>query len=421
MEEMITLPNGVRILTQPVPGVRSAALGIFVGTGSRHEKARESGAAHFIEHMTFKSTHRRTAEELAQEIDEVGGQVNAYTTKESTCFYARCLDSHLDRVIDLLCDMLFSCAFLEEEVARERGVILEEIGMYQDTPEDLVAERLSAAVYPGSALGRPILGTAKTLEQMDGAWLREYRRTHYRPDRIVVSLAGSFAGAAVDELKGRFAQLEPGPAAPVRPARYRPAVTVRRKATEQNHLVLAFPSPSYLDPRRYQMQLLSSILGGGVSSRLFREVREKRGLCYTVYSYIADHEDTGLLGLYTALSPETEGEALAALCRIARELAHTGPERAELERAREQTKANILMGLESTQARMSRAGASQLLYGRVPSIEEIIAGYDAVTPEQLRDLAAEVFDFGRASLSAVGRVWKAEEYRERLEKAREDA
>ena len=416
MEETITLPNGVRILTQAVPGVRSAALGIFVGTGSRHEKAGESGAAHFIEHMTFKSTARRTAEELSQEIDGVGGQVNAYTTKETTCFYARCLDTHLDRVIDLLCEMLFQCAFREEEVETERGVILEEIGMYQDDPEDLVAERLAAAVYKGTALGRPILGSPRTLEKMDGAWLREYKRAHYRPDRVVVSLAGSFSPRAVDALRERFSRLEPAPAAPLRPACYRPAVTVRRKATEQNHLILAFPSPSYLDERRYQMQLLSSILGGGVSSRLFREVRERRGLCYTVYSYISDHEDTGLLGLYTALSPDTEEQALAALCRIVQELARTGPGEEELSRAREQAKANILMGLESTRARMSRMGVSQLLYGRVPSLEEVIAGYDAVTVGQLRELSQELFDFRRASLSAVGRVWRGEEYRQRLER-----
>ena len=411
MHDMITLDNGVRILTQPVPAVRTAAIGVFVGTGSRHETAAQSGAAHFLEHMAFKSTQHRTTDQLARQIDAVGGQVNAYTTKESTCFYARCLDTHLEQVIDLLCDMLFHSAFLQEEVDTERGVILEEIGMYKDAPEDLVAERLSAVVYKGSALARPILGTKKTLETMTGDWLREYRRTHYRPDRIVVSLAGSFTPAAVDELKARFSALSGAKSPAIKPVEYKSALTLRRKAIEQNHLILAFPALSYLDEGRYAMHLLSSILGGGVSSRLFQEVREKRGLCYTVYSYIADHEDTGLLGLYTALSPDTEGEALDTLCRVAADLAERGPEQEELDRAREQAKSNLLMGLESTQARMSHMGTAMLLRGKVSSTDEVIAAYDAVTTQKVQALAQQVFDFGRASLSAVGRVRSAEEYR----------
>lgn len=411
MYDMITLPNGVRILTQPVPAVRTAAIGIFVGTGSRHETAAQSGAAHFLEHMAFKSTEHRTTDQLARQIDAVGGQVNAYTTKESTCFYARCLDTHLEQVIDLLCDMLFHSSFLSEEVDTERGVILEEIGMYKDAPEDLVTERLSAAVYKGSALARPILGTKKTLETMTGEWLRQYRTDHYRPDRIVVSLAGSFTHSVVDELKSRFSALSAAPTPAIKPVCYHSAVTVRRKAIEQNHLILAFPSLSYLDEGRYAMHLLSSILGGGVSSRLFQEVREKRGLCYTVYSYIADHEDTGLLGLYTALSPETEQEALSTLCRVAADLAEHGPEQEELDRAREQAKSNILMSLESTQARMSHMGIAMLLRNQVASTDQVIRSYDAVTTRQIRALAQRVFDFGRASLSAVGKVGAAEDYR----------
>jgi len=413
MFDMITLPNGVRILTQAVPAVRTAALGIFIGFGSRYEGAAEGGAAHFIEHMTFKSTTHRSTGALAREIDTVGGQVNAYTTKEFTCFYARCLDIHLDRVTDLLCDMFFSSAFLQEEMDTELGVILEEIGMYQDAPEDLVAERLSAAAYPG-ALGRPILGTEKTLRGMTGEWLRSYKWEHYRPDRVVVSLAGSFPPQAVEELKSRFSAMEGPPSPALKQAVYRPAVTVKRKAIEQNHLILAFPALSYLDKRRYALHLLSSILGGGVSSRLFQEMRERRGLCYTVYSYIADHEDTGLLGLYTALSPETEGEALETMCHIIRQLADQGPQPDELDRAREQAKANVLMGLESTQSRMSHMGTSQLLCGEVPSAQDILDRYNAVTARQLRELAGELFDFSRASLSAVGRVQTKDGYSEWL-------
>ena len=410
MYEMITLPNGVRILTQPIPAVRTAAVGVFVGTGSRHESAGQSGAAHFLEHMAFKSTLNRSTDRLAMDIDSIGGQMNAYTTKESTCFYTRCLDLHLPRAIELLGDMLLNGAFLDEEVDTERGVILEEIGMYRDTPEDLVNELLNAAVYRGHSLARPILGTRRTLSAMTGDRLRDYRRSHYLPHNIVISLAGSFTQNDVEQLKSLFSVLTPGKRKKSKAARYRPDTTVRKKAIEQNHIIVGFPAPSFLDSRRYQMTLLSSILGGGVSSRLFQQVREQQGLCYTVYSYISDHEDTGLLGLYTALSPQTEDKALTTMCRVAAEMAEHGPTADELDRAREQAKANVLMGLESTQARMSHAGNSMLLRGKVSSPDEILAAYDAVTAQQVRDLAGEVLDFSQASLSAVGRIRTGDAY-----------
>ena len=415
MYRSITLPNGARILTQRIPGVRSAALGFFVGAGSRHERASENGAAHFIEHMSFKGTATRSAGDLAREMDAIGGQVNAYTTKEHTCYYARCLDSHLDRAEDLLCDMLFASRFDQGDVDLERGVILEEIGMYEDTPEDLCAERLSMAVYKGDSLGRPILGRASTLEKMTGEWLRQWQQDHYRPQAMVVSLAGSFSQHHVDALVERLSALPEGPLPPSRQAYYRSAVTVRKKAIEQNHLILAFPGLSYLDERRYQLLLLNSILGGGCSSRLFQQLREQRGLCYSVYSYVSDHADTGFLGIYTGLSREQEQPALETVRAIVSQLAEQGPTQEELDRAREQAKANILMGLESVQARMSHLGSSTLLYGRVREPEELLAAYDQVTREDLRLLSQEMFAFPRASLSAVGRVRQSEEYANWLE------
>jgi predicted Zn-dependent peptidase len=411
MYQEITLPNGARLLTEEVPGARSAALGFFVGVGSRHESAKSSGAAHFIEHMLFKGTDRRSTARLAKDIDAIGGQVNAYTTKEHTCFYARSLDSHLDQSLDLLQDMLFHSRFAQEDVDTERGVILEEIGMYEDTPEDLVAERLSAAVYKGTALARPILGTQSTLSGMTGEWLAQWQREHYCPGAMVAALAGSFSPAQVDQLRDCLAALEPGPAPAVQtPVAYHPAVTTRRKAIEQNHLILAHPSLSYLDERRPQLLLLNALLGGGCSSRLFQEVREKRGLCYTVYSYVSDHVDTGLLGVYTAVNPEQEGQALDTVRQVVSDLADHGPTQEELDRVREQAKANLLMGMESIQSRMSHLGSSTLLYGRVRQPDELIARYDAVTREQLRDLAQAIFLPSQASLSAVGRVGTAQSY-----------
>ena len=412
--EKITLPNGVRILTEHVPAVRSAALGIYVGTGSRQEKAAENGAAHFIEHMLFKGTARRTAADLAGEMDAVGGQINAYTTKESTCFYARVLDTHLPQATDILCDMFFSSKFDESDVETERGVVLEEIGMYEDNPEDLCAERLAAGVYHGSALARPILGRKATLEKMTGAWLKEYMTSHYLASDIVVSLAGSFGQKDVDDLKARFSAMPAGGLGKPKAAVYTPCITVKKKAIEQNHLTLAFPGLPYHDSRRFALQLLSSILGSGMSSRLWQQVREQRGLCYSIYSYGAGHADTGLYAVYTALGRETEAEAIRTIVDTVKAFRDGGVTREELDRAREQSKANVLMGLESTQARMAHLGRSELTMGEVLTPDQIIAAYDAVTADDVRALAEEMFDFSRASLSAVGRVRTADEYRELL-------
>ena len=410
MHQTISLPNGARVLTEAMPGVRSAALGFFVGVGSRHEDPAHNGCAHFIEHMLFKGTHRRTAADLARDMDAIGGQFNAYTTKEHTCFHGRTLDIHLDRSLDILSDMLFHSKFAQEDIDTERGVILEEISMYEDTPDDLVSERLNAAVYKGSPLARPILGTQATLSQVTGESLAAWQRTHYAPGSLVASLAGSFTDAQVRKLCDCLSALEPGEENTTRPAAYRPAVTVRKKAIEQNHVILAYPSITYLDDRRQQLALLNSILGGGCSSRLFQEVREKRGLCYTTYSYVSDNADTGLLGIYTGTNREQERAALDTIRAVVSDLAEHGPTQEELDRVRDQVKASILMGAESVQSRMSRIGVAQLLYGRVRDTEETMALYDAVTRDQLRDLAQELFRPEAASLSAVGRVSTAADY-----------
>ena len=410
MYRPITLPNGARLLLQEVPGAQSAALGFFVGVGSRHEAPRENGAAHFIEHMLFKGTARRSAGQLARDMDAIGGQFNAYTTKEHTCFYGRTLDRHLDEGLDILADMLFHSRFDQGDVELERGVILEEIGMYEDTPEDLVSERLSAAVYRGTPLARPNQGPEATQEGMTGEWLARWQRKHYHAGNLVAALAGKFSPAQADSLRDLLAALPSGLPAQSPPVTYRPAVTAKKKAIEQNHLILAFPAPSYLDERRPQVLLLNALLGGGCSSRLFQQLREERGLCYSVYSYVADHADTGLLGIYAAVSRDQEWAALEGARRVALELADHGPSQEEVDRVREQAKANLLMGSESVQARMSHLGSSALLYGRVRETEELLDLYDAVTREQLRDLAGALFRMEAASLSAVGRVGSSADY-----------
>ena len=414
MYEKIVLSNGVRILHEYIPHVRSASLGLWVGTGSRYEDTPMSGASHFIEHMLFKGTQTRTAAELAGIMDAIGGQTNAFTTKECTCYHGRVLDMHLPRLTDVLSDMLFNSRFDEADVQNERGVILEEIDMYEDTPEDLSAERLSSAVFGGNSLARPILGKKSTLGKMTGASLRQYMAVHYRPDSVVVALSGSYKPEDIDRLRDVFSAMPTGGQNTFKSAAYTPAFTVRRKSLEQNHLSIAFPGVSVTDGSRFVLQLLSDILGGGMSSRLFQTVRETRGLCYSVYSYGSSYIDTGLFSIYTALSRETEREALSVITAEIRKFKADGVTEEELSRAREQVKANVLMGLESTSTRMNRLGRNELYFGSVPEPDEIIARYDAVTADDIQKLSQRCLDFAQASFSAVGRVESADAYRELL-------
>jgi predicted Zn-dependent peptidase len=410
MYEKRTLPNGVRILFEEIPYVRSAAAGIWTGTGSRHERPDQSGISHFIEHMVFKGTTSRSAAELAELSDAIGGQLNAYTTKEYTCFYAHALDEHLPLALDLLCDMFFCSTFDEADVDTERGVILEEIGMYEDTPEDLCTERLFASIFRGSSLSRPILGNPAALRKITGRRRRAWRRDQYLPQNTVVSLSGSFSQAEIDYLCDRFSQMSGSPRRPLSAVNYQPAITVRQKEIEQNHLCIAFPGLPATSPDRYAMQLLSVILGGGVSSRLFQLLREKLGLCYNIYTFGAGHADIGVFCIYAALNPAMEPRAFEAICKTIRELTQTGVTEAELHRAREQVKANVLMGMESTTSRMNHLARSELYHGYISSQEEIAAAYVAVKLEAVLDLARNIFDFERVSLSAVGRVRTSRQY-----------
>ena len=413
MYEKITLPNGVRIVHENIPHVRSVAMGIWIATGSRYEPARMSGASHFIEHMLFKGTDTRTAADLADIMDSIGGQVNAFTTKECTCFHGRVLDTHFDRLTDVLCDMFFNAKFDEEDVQNERGVIREEIDMYKDTPEDLASERLQSAVFKGYSLSRSVLGTKATLGKMTGADLKAYMTEHYRPESVVVAVSGSYKPEDIKQLSDRFSAMTEGTEKKLKPAEYTPSFTAKRKSLEQNHLLLALPGLAVADKRRYALQLLSDILGGGMSSRLFQTVREKRGLCYSVYSFGASYIDTGLFAVYTALGKDTEREALTVIKEeLGRMKDGVTPE--ELTRAREQIKANILMSLEQTGSRMHRIGKNEIYLGMVPELDEIIANYDKVTAEDIKSLADTCLDLSKASFSAVGRVGEVDYYREIL-------
>ena len=414
MYEKITLPNGARIVFERMEGVRSVSLGIWVGAGSRFERAEEGGSAHFIEHMLFKGTETRTAAQLAEEADALGGQLNAYTTRDNTCFYTRVLDTHLPRAAEVLADMFFHSRFDEADVENEKGVIGEEIDMYEDTPEDVAAENLLAGCFPG-ALGRPVLGTEETLAGLSGRSLRAFMERTYTAPRIAVALAGSFTDADVDAVARIFAQMPPAEHTEPERSAYAPCLTLREKAVEQNQLVLGFPGLETASEERFAMQLFSNILGGSSSSRLFQTVREKHGLCYSIYSFTAGYQDTGLFAVALAANRQSERRALGLTIDELRRIRDEGVTAAELGRAREQVTASILMSLESSASRMNRLGYGELfLPGGALTPDELIERYEAVTLADVRSLAQRTLDFRRASLSAVGRVADGEEYRAAL-------
>ncbi len=409
MHEITKLPNGIRIVSEKIPFVRSAAIGVFVDVGSRDEAPSAGGSAHFIEHMLFKRTSLHSAAELAFAMDAIGGQINAYTTRENTCFYARVLDTHLDTAIDLLSEMFFDCAFDEKETESERGVILEEIGMYEDTPDDLCYEKLMSGSFR-AALGRPVLGKPSTLAKMTGASLKAYKENRYTASRIVISLCGSFEDAHIERVRERFSAMEKSRRGKRPKAEYSRHISVRRKRTEQNQLCLAFPSNPVSSEQRFAMNLLTTILGGGVSSRLFQNIREKHGLCYAVYAFQSNFSDTGLISVATAVSRETELRTLGLIRDELFRLADSGVSEEELQRAREQAKSSLVMGLESTNSRMLKMGNSLLALGHCLTPDELIARYDAVKSDEILTLARERFDLSHASVSALGKVGGEEDY-----------
>lgn len=411
MYNKIKLDNGVRIVTEKIPYVRSASVGIWVGCGSRFETGPEYGASHFIEHMLFKGTGRRSAADIAEEMDVIGGQMNAFTTKECTCFYGRVLDNNLKKALDLLFDMFFCSSISDEDTIAERDIIFEEIDMYEDTPDDLVTERLTSGIYRDTSLESPVLGTKESLEGMDGEFLRNFKKRHYCPENIVIALSGSFDQSDIDFITEAFSGLEPSGVNEIIPAKYSPFFTVKEKPIEQNHLCIAFPGLPVGDEGRYGMQLLSSILGGGMSSRLFQTVREDHSLCYSIYSFGSGYRDTGMLGIYTALGSDTEEKALTLIMDILDELLQKGVTVSELDRAREQVKSNVIMGLESTSARMNKIGKNELYTGHIPSTEETIEAYDAVRIEAIHSLAKSCLDLSKLSFSAVGQVSEVDRYK----------
>ena len=402
-----TLPNGLRVVTEHMPGLASAAVGVWVCAGGRDERESECGVAHFLEHMAFKGTERRSALEIAEAIEDVGGYMNAYTSRDATAYYARVLGEDVPLALDVIADILLAPAFAPEEIEVERGVILQEIGQALDTPDDIVFDWLQEAAYPGQPFGRPILGPAERVERFGRADLARFVDEHYAPGQMILAAAGDVDHDALMRLAERhFGHLAPRPAPAPAPAVFRGGEIRRDKPLEQAHMALAFEAPSYHDPLLYAAQVWSVALGGGMSSRLFQEIREKRGLCYTIFAQAGAHADTGCLTIYAGTGGDALGDLTALtfdeLARAAEDLSE-----AEIARARAQMKAGLLMGLESPSNRAERLARMVQVYGEVPGVSETAARIDAVTRDELRDAGARIAGQAPMALALYGPLERA--------------
>lgn len=389
------LPSGLRVVTEWVPGVRSVALGVWTGVGSRNETPSQAGAAHYLEHLLFKGTSSRTAARIAEEMDAVGGELNAFTAKEHTCFYAHVLDEDLPLAVELLADVLTDASMTSPDVELERSVVLEEIAMRADDPEDLLGELFDQALLGPHPLARPVLGSEESITAMTRERLHGFWRQHYVPARMVVAAAGNLEHDRVLALVDAAFGAGEGPTGPADPLERvepvgRGGVMLHGQDTEQAHLMVGTLGLDRHDPRRFALGVLNTALGGGMSSRLFQQVREQRGLAYSVYSATAGYADAGELVVYAGCQPNRLGEVVALTRDILEALRRDGLSEDELSRAKGALRGGLVLGLEDTGSRMQRLGQHQLDYGRHPTLGESLDRIAAVTVEQVAEVAAEV-------------------------------
>lgn len=386
-----TLENGVRVVSETISHARSVSLGIWVKVGSSEELIGEEGIAHFIEHMLFKGTTSLTAKEIAQQFDRFGGDINAFTTKEATCFYATVLEDRAEDAARILADMLLNSKLDELEMAKEKSVIIDELASVEDSPEEDADERLWALMYPDHSIGKPIGGTPGRVQSFTRQNLISFMNRFYTPDRIVISVAGNFDNSLLQEIEQLFGTFskpiskEPRPT--LKQANFKSGEVRKAKDIEQSHLFLGYPGLPLKHPDIYSLALLDSILGGTMSSRLFQEVREEKGLAYSVYSYYASHADEGAFVIGCAASPENEKQLFETVQSVIYEIIEHGVTAEELGNAKEQMRGSYLIGLESTEARMHRNGNNELILGEHRSEEEIIARIQAVTTKDVAEMA----------------------------------
>ncbi len=398
------LPNGIRIVSEEIPYVRSVAIGIWVGIGSRDENDKVHGASHFIEHLLFKGTKNRSAKEIAESLESVGGQLNAFTTKEYTCYYAKVLDEHLDLAIDVLTDMFFNSLFEPKEVEKEKNVVLEEIKMYEDSPDELVHDLFSSTIWEGHPLGRSILGTCDSITQMDRQDIINYYESKYTPHNIVVAVAGKIKHEqVVARLTPIFTKMSKEPhQRPYQEPEPHRAIKNQAKETEQVQICVGTPGLPQEHELIYPLHVLNNVLGGGLSSRLFQEIREERGLAYSIYSYHSAYRDAGLFTIYAGTRPDNYEKVLEQVLLEIKKILQEGISAEELNRTKEQIKGNMYLGLESVSSRMSRLGKSELSYGRLITPDEVIEKITAATREEVLELARFLFQKEKFSLTTIG-------------------
>ncbi|MFS0574177.1 pitrilysin family protein [Sporosarcina sp. 179-K 3D1 HS] len=394
MVEKIVCPNGVRIVHEKLEHVRSVAIGIWVKAGSGNEQPSEAGIAHFIEHMLFKGTASRTAKEIAEQFDRIGGDINAFTSKEMTCFYATVLHPHAHTAVSVLGEMFFHSLFEAKEIAKEKSVVLDEIAAVADTPDDDVEEKLWSIMYPAHPIGRPVLGKEETIQAFDEKQIRRFINRMYTPDRLVISIAGNYDESLLSyiaEIFGSFSR-EPQKVNPAYPEPvFQPGVLTRTKDIEQAHICIGFPALTLHDARIYALSILDNVIGGTMSSRLFQEVREERGLAYSVYSYFTTHENTGAFIIYGGTSPENMEELTETFQQILADIVQDGITADELHNAKEQLKGGFLLGLESSESIMHRNGKNEMLFQKHRTPDEVVALIDRVSAEQVHQLATSIF------------------------------
>ena len=405
--EITTLPNGVRVITEQMPHVRSVSVGIWIATGSRRETGEQNGISHFIEHMVFKGTTHRSAEDIARSVDSIGGNLDAFTAKELVCFNTKVLDEHLSLAWDVLADLVLNPLFQPEDIEKEKGVILEEIKMEADSPDYLVHEIFSSNFWKDHPLGKPILGTRETVKRFDSEGIRRYYNEAYTPANLLVTAAGNLThNRLVTLVREHFESLPPGPPAkpdPV-PSTHARIALRNKKALEQVHLCLGVPSFPLPHQERFACYVLNTLLGGGMSSRLFQNIRERQGLAYAVFSELNPYRDTGCLSIYAGTSIESAAKVVESIVKEFRQLKESAVSDEELRRAKDHLKGSLMLSLESTASRMSNLARQEMYFGRFFSLDELVESIETVTAADVQRIAQTFFDPKQIALTVLGNL-----------------
>ncbi|MBU5677469.1 insulinase family protein [Alkaliphilus sp. MSJ-5] len=406
MYKRYTLENGLRVVTEYIPFVKSVSIGVWIEAGSKHENTINNGISHFIEHMVFKGTDKRTAKDIADIIDSVGGQINAFTSKECTCYYTKVLDSHYDLAIDLLSDMLFNSKFDPIEIEKERSVILEEINMYEDSPEDLVHDILSQTLFKNNSLGMPILGTEDTLHNIDREMILQYMDEYYVSNNAVLSIAGNFdEKKLLETINDKFSTWSNNNNLnkAYETINYNFEVVSKYKEIEQTHLCIGFKGAELDSNDVYPLLILNNVLGGSMSSKLFQSVREERGLAYSIYSYPSIYKNGGSLVIYAGTNPNQVEEVTKIIYNEIKDIISNSLSEDEINKSKEQLKGNYILGLESTSSRMTSIGKSELLRNRIYSQKEIIDKIDSVNSADIQRVIQRIFKLDEVTITTVSK------------------